>query len=485
MYDENTLSKQILRIEEECFRTKQKCIELENILSDKNNIILSLQTSLQIEKFKSHIYSQIIASTTQIKLNDIWNEDDTGIYIRNFEKGNIPIIVRDYIENEPKNYNLVPKKKKIIRKKSVTVKKIYKSAKETVDEDPTKQEEIIRKLEEDKQEIIHANSFDVSYKNVITSIENIFRDINSARVPKKHLILLKTTRFQLLGPINLEDYLKLLKSHVTRLETILVQKKLKSQELIFLTLTPLDQRLLNYYTYYNTEISADDTQKLEATLKLHMKFPTRYIPFNSEDFFNKLYNYSIALFPIKNIFTRILVNLSGFNNIIYYSKEEEVVVEDPYSFYILEKVEEGKRFWRMECRLDDFSKNVGEKIQLYCVSIFRKIYSDVFFDNTYRHDYKNKAIIFGLDCEQLITNIIAVSQRKSFCNMLRTLVMKKCNLVPTSLDKFNLTADDKTQKRTFQNEKDDMDRVKESIKMLFDNISDDDALEFLNCYVQE
>ena len=118
MYEENILSKQIIHIEEELSKFKQKSIELENILNDKNNTISALQSSLQIERFKSHIYSQIITSMTQIKLENIWKEDETGIHLYNFEKGNIPIIVHDYIQNEPKNYNLITKKK-IIRKKSI------------------------------------------------------------------------------------------------------------------------------------------------------------------------------------------------------------------------------------------------------------------------------------------------------------------------------------------------------------------------------
>jgi hypothetical protein len=48
---------------------------------------------------------------------------------------------------------------------------------------------------------------------------------------------------------------------------------------------------------------------------------------------------------------------------------------------------------------------------------------------------------------------------------------------PTENDKFNLTGDDALQRRRFQ-EKEDVD-LAEAIKLLFDGISSEDAVDFV------
>jgi hypothetical protein len=76
----------------------------------------------------------------------------------------------------------------------------------------------------------------------------------------------------------------------------------------------------------------------------------------------------------------------------------------------LEKIKEDKRCWKMECRLEDFSTDFADNVLPYCISLFRKIYKDVFEDNIYRPDYMTKSQILEFDCEQLVQNIILLAQ---------------------------------------------------------------------------
>ena len=159
--------------------------------------------------------------------------------------------------------------------------------------------------------------------------------------------------------------------------------------------------------------------------------------------------------------------------IITITKEED---GDPYSFYILKKIEQsGRRCWNMECRLYEFSTMVGEKLLDFCIKMFRKMYFDMFGSNMYVEGYKKKTVLASLDCEQLLVNIIELSKRKSFCNVVRVIVMEKCLLKPTKLDTFDLSSDDSMLKKSFGTEEDLDGEIKDSLKRVFDGISDMDV----------
>ena len=76
-----------------------------------------------------------------------------------------------------------------------------------------------------------------------------------------------------------------------------------------------------------------------------------------------------------------------------------MVEDDPYTFYTLEKIDsDGKRCWKMECRLYELCKVLSRNIREYCTTLFRKIYLDIYSDNVYREDYINTCPITDQDC---------------------------------------------------------------------------------------
>jgi hypothetical protein len=289
---------------------------------------------------------------------------------------------------------------------------------------------------------------------------------------------MKDYRHKLLGKLDLNDYIKLVKSHVSRLETIFTKKKYDQKKIvstIILSLSSLDQRLLSYGQYYNSELEPDDIQRMKVCLKVNMEYPKRYVPFVPIELCPKIYNYSLCICTIRETMKRILVNPFGFPNLVYLQLEKSTP-EDPYSFYSLEKIDaEGKRYWKMECRLEEFSRFISEQIRNYCITLFRKIYYDIFSDNIYREDYMQKAPAAQQDCEQLLVNILGLSKAKSFCNVLRSLVAKYSTIQPSKIDKFNFMRDDPISKRSFAQEEDENKELTGIVQRLFDEISVENA----------
>lgn len=472
--DRISLSAQVLGLEEQRNNLKKKCQELENTIQTRNETISKLKLALQIEKFKSHLFSQIIAQNTELKIGDVYQESEDGIHIHNFPEGNIPVIVHDLLES--KQYTISNRKK--VEKQPGKSFRTVKNRVELVEENPEEQEQKIKQAEEAIEEIVQENNLDVSYKETIDTIETMFEEVVKTRVYKKFLANMKEYRGKLLGKLDLNAYIKLVKTHIARLETIFAKKKYDQKKIVStvsLSLSPLDQRLLSYGQYYNSELEPDDMQRMKLCLKVNMDFPKRYVPFVQSELCLKVCNYSLCISTIRETMKRILVNPYGFPNLVYLQLEKSTP-EDPYSFYSLEKIDpDGKRCWKMECRLEEFSKFIAEQIRNYCIILFRKIYYDIFSDNIYREDYMEKAPAAQQDCEQLLMNILGLSKPRLFCNVLRSLVAKYSTIQPSKIDKFNFTRDDPISKRSFAQEEDDDRDLTSTVQRLFDEISIEDA----------
>jgi len=474
MTDEHTLSTLVLALEEQENNLKKKCSDLENQLEKQREKVSKLQTALQLEKIKTAVFLDIIKSNTTIKISDLYQENEDGIHFYNFEGGNIPVIVHDL--STVQTYSLSVKKKS--EKQPGKSFRTVKNQIELVEENPEVQEQKIKEVEDTMEKVLQENNLDVSYKETIEFIEEIFKEVIKNRVYKKALLKMREYRAKLLGKLNLTNYIKLVKTHINRLEEIFTKKKYDQKKIvstITLALSPLDQRLLMYGQYYNCAIDADDIQSFRVCLEVNMEHPKRYVPFTQTELCLKLCNYSLCLFTLRETLKRIFINPFGFPNLVYLDIEKSTS-EDPYSFYSLEKIDStGKRHWKMECRLDELSKFISEQIRIYCINLFRKIYSDIFSDNIYREDYLEKAPAAQQDCEQLLQNILILSKPKKFCNILRNVVRKYCNIQASQIDKFNFTRDDPIVRKSFTQEEDDDKTLTEVVRRLFDDISDENA----------
>lgn len=482
---DSSLSSQIIHLEEQKSFYEEKCEDLQQKLDKMTRELERERLLLEVEKIRSNLFLQLLNSQTDIKIEEIIEEKEDGIHVYDYKDTKIPIIVHEYLQggkekNKKYTINCREKGREKGKEKRDKHEKIYRSVKnrvKLVEENPEEQEEKVKKVDETFDEIIHEN-FDVSLKEVYENIDKLFDDIQSSRMYKKYLLGIKNERMKLLGKMHLEEYTELIKTHTDRLESIFVSKKhdkKKKQSNITISLSALDQRLISHHRYYESMLEPEEIKLLKLSLKVNMSYPKRYIPFTTEDMYNKIYNYSLAIFPVKEIVKRAIVNPYGFSNVVYLEVPKSSI-DDPYSFYTLEKIKsDGTRCWKMECRLDHFSRDLAHNIRTYCIELFRKIYMDTFSDNLYREDYTSKAPITQQDCEQLLLNILLLTKLKNFCNLLRKMVVKHCTISPTEIDKFSLTGDDRLHKKQFIQEEDYSGDLTKTIKRLFDDISDEEA----------
>jgi hypothetical protein len=349
-------------------------------------------------------------------------------------------------------------------------------------------DELETKVNIKKQEIEYKKN---AYINIIKESEIIFKEcfenIKQNRTYTKSLENIKKARLRLIECMPHNKYIKLLEGHVKILENIFKNSKefpnRKIVDTISKSMNSIDMRLISYGSYLNTILEIDDIQRFKSSLKFFNECPSFFMPLDKEELFRKFFTYGTALFTIKDMIEMFVPNNYGFNNIIYVklksSSDEET---DPYSFYILEDVNSAKkpekRYWKMDCRLEEFSNNFIDNIKPYLIELFRRLYFSSFNDNEFRKDYATSSCITEYDCEQLLHGIHILSKPKEFNILLRNTIRKCCTYLPTMNDKFNLHGDDNVQKKRFAKIKEDEEQMVESVKMLFDNISTTDAVDF-------
>ena len=216
-------------------------------------------------------------------------------------------------------------------------------------------------------------------------------------------------------------------------------------------------------------------EKLETIIRHGRVFSKEFKPYIIEELSQKLTTYSVAVFPIEKLIKLSLINPYGFWNVVYMEWPKSSV-SDPYSFYVLDKIKKGKRYWNMNCRLEDFTLDLIACIQPYLIQMFRELYYTVFHDNDFRQNASELSSFVSEDCEQLAQNIILLSQPRKLCDKLRKLLVENCTYKHTSHDQFSLVGDDLLQRKKFQT-KEKIEMV-DTISQLFDEITDEQAVNF-------
>ena len=481
----STFQKRILELEE----------ELKNFKNTSSELKEKLSTQIRLEKFKNKIYTHLIEENTHIKISDILTEEEDGIHVYN-GNSNIPVYIHEIIKNKEgfvikrlssqKDQNIKILKRSRTRDSannqpeiSESKKQSYRSIKSCI---PTVSEFSVQDLS------IKINLVDSKNEKILEDFGNLeearknfnecFEKLKQSRVYTKILEDLARKRMNIFARMSLSDYQNLVSEHIRTIEDIFREKNYpdkKSISIISKGLTSLESRLISYGNYTQSHLEIDEIEKLDKVLDLGKQCSKQYTVYNSLTIFNCFYNYGVILFPIKKNLERYLFNRYDLWNIIYLPLPKNTD-DDPYSFYVLERLSKEKRYWKMDCRLEDLSSNLIANILPYMISMFRKLYRDVFGDNDFRKDYSSKCQITECDCEQLLQNIISVGQPKDFYNIVRTIVKNKATYTPTENDKFNLYGDDSLQRKRFH-DKEDIDLV-DIIKQLFDDISSEEAVDF-------
>lgn len=433
---------------------KNKLLErISDLEYEKNNILLNLK----VEKLKSQLFATICAKLNNIDVNDLVTINSDSVKIKTFDNLDIPIIVSDFV-NEQKFYFSKPSKK---QKKSLT-KKIFRKAvkKDLIDEDlPTIQEEKINKIEQYMENIIRQNKLDYSYNETMEKIRLSFKELEKTKSSyNKDLENIAINRSKLMVQIPMNDYINLIKEHNKKIAEIFKNDNKK----IGRSLTSLEKRLIYFPKYYMEPLIVDDLQKYKIALLVNMPYPKRYVPFSMSDLLSHLQNHSLCFLTLKENLERVLCNPYSYSNIVYVDKK------DKYSFYILESVENEKRKWKLEMRLYKFANDLSNNLITFCRTFFRRIYNDAHNHNDYVQNSMTE------EFQQLLQNMILLCSQKSFCVLLQDIIIEKCLLNPTQLDRFDIQSDDKQHKKMFEKEVDSDEDIISMLKSLFDKISEED-----------
>lgn len=360
-----------------------------------------------------------------------------------------------------------------------TFKRVNEFVKNTEEELHANIEKKIEEVEKKHEKIILEKGDTDTIKQ---KIDLLFEKLKSSKIYQSIIIEIKKERTNLLGIVSIIDYIKILETHYNIIKTYFETKSFntkKIQEMLLKSMTTIDLRLGHFKGYTTTTLEPDDMENFSNSLNLFIDHKKDFIPYDNISIYSNIKNYSIAMFDIKNCIKRCIVNTYGCNNIVYikYSKSSK---DDPYTFYVLKKVDKC-RSWIMDCRLENFSLCLVSNVLPYCIDLFRKIYKDVFEDNIYREGYMNKLNETKDECDQLLSNIITLSKPMEMCKLIQNIVISNCEITPSEIDKFDFYGDDKLQQKKFQ--KHFSEQIKENsidtILSLFDNITEDDAVKLL------
>jgi hypothetical protein len=433
---------------------------------EKDIYIKQLEDKIRLEQFKSSLYRNIIEANTNILLSKDAPEDITEQYNQLEKLYKSTILEKPQLDEE---YEI---------KNEDNKKTLYKSFKNielvnepSIDEQNNKISEIDKNIKDDL-----TGSITISDAKKI--FDECFKDIETNRIYTKSINLLKNTRMRIVG-ITVDEYTNLLKEHLERLTKIFQDKAISekiSTKNITMSMSSLDLRIISYQPYINTELVIDDLTKYKRCILFTLNFPKNFIPFNYDYFFKTFYNHGSLLCTLRDCIERNLINIYGFNNIVYIpiTKSND---NDPFSFFHLKKIENKKRYWNMDCRLEDFSNKFIDNIRPYLIDMFRKMYFDVFCDNDYRHNFLQKVSKIELDLRQIIQNICLLCNPKKFNKFMRKIVKDKATYNVTANDIKNFSTDDSSQRRRFENEKETIDPV-EIMKLMFDNMSSEEAVDY-------
>jgi len=328
-----------------------------------------------------------------------------------------------------------------------------------------------------------AELYNITEQECKDRITHLLETVKTSRQYSGELKQLAYTRLKLFKFLNLSEYKDFLDNNIKIIKDILstrMDKKKISGIVKNKVLLPIELRLFDYNGYETILIDTSEISLFKKYLRYKYGFNRTYQSFNKNNIISLYESYNVALFNIIDYARVIIPNKFKLNNIIYV-KVPKHCEEDPFSFYYYDSVKDNVRNWKMDCRLEDLTNDISSVILEYCISLYRKIYYKVYHDNHYRKEHEEQ--IFEYEGEQLIQNIMLLSNLYAFNKRMRDFIIEKCTYVPTKNDKFNLYCDDIINRKRFNILKKEYsqnpeENIKKIINRLFDNISQEEIDQF-------
>ena len=446
--------------------------------SDKH-FIDRLKEEIISLKFQNKMLSHIVKQNTNIPLDSVMNVKDNDICITDLENCSLSVVVKDLMQNV-KRYELC----KNTPLSKISKKPIYRTIKgkiEHIEENPEIKNKEIKRVDREIQTTIE-EKFETKEK-ILEDIENCFNELKIKRIYRNTLKNMKSIRKGLISRISIFEYEIWIKSHFQRLKLFIESKGIKNKklkEILNTSLSTLDLRFLRYDTYFQYSLNQEEIKNVKWSIKYQNPQKKEFIPFSKEDVFKQFHNYAFSILPLWKMVEYIFFNRYKFNNIIYLNVPKSTD-EDPYSFYILDSINNDIRNWGIQHRLGDLCIDFCHNLKLYGIELFRKVYFDVYQDNEFRDGYMNGIPLFEQDTIQLLKNIKELLYPILFRNKMRKLVKSQSTYTPSDLDKFHIISDDPIQKRALNKENQDDNELLDVADQLFDTISENQKIKFWDC----
>ena len=468
--------KNILFICEKCnFETKgikNINFHIENCNSEKSKNI-NFKKLYEIQKLENGILRDIIKKNLSIEISEIIKYDKNTMDI--YENNNFEINIHRKENVEKIEYT----EKLHLEVKNIKKETYRKSKYIEIRNEPTQEEKNNMINEIDKENLL-------DNKENENDCEDLFLEIKNNRIYSKTLMKIKNWRLKKSNYLNFQDYIELIKLHISKLEEVFNNKKYNNKKIIQTIskcLCPFELKLLEYGNYYLEEFNNDDIQYL--TNILHQNVNKDYIFFDSKQITRSLFNICSNIFTLQDNLKRILKNKYSFNNIIYLCPKKGETNIDYYSFYTLTKIENDIRCWEMDCRLHKLTNTIINDLYLYLVEIFRKYYYCIFHDNEYRDNFEDNSPIFVTECKQLLQTITFLCNQRNVNRFIRDFIKENCEYKPTNMDKFNIYSDDPFLKKNYKTKyKHDLN-IFTIIDKIFDNISSKQISNFYENNIKE
>lgn len=428
---------------------------------------------LNMERLKTKIYRQLIEQKINVTLDDRTEDLINDAVAKRYSPP-----CRKTIGSPPSNRRISPPKKKPEIKQQ-TVKK-FRTFPKCIEEEHHPSEDMLKMVDMEIKDMITEKfgTFDISISKL--EIKKAFESLKDSKIYANILVNIKQHRTFLMTVMSLAEYTALITEHIIQFKSIFIERSFpekKINALLTKFLTPLDFRLTYSDGFERQHIDIDEIDKLKTCLRLSMNYPKAYRCFEHSHFYNFFINYSLAFMDISTILEIYLTNPYGYKNIIYVQSDEG---DDPigFSFYVLDRVDGTKRFWKMDCRLEHLVDELIIGIRHFAITTFRKIYRVCMGHNEYMEDYRTKSEILEFDCEQLIRNLFTCVDNLRFNESVRQAVKATSTHIATNNDKFDFIQDDKEQMYNFRQYRMEDDEIVKLIQELFDNIDSGKALEF-------
>ena len=373
-------------------------------------------------------------------------------------------------------------------------KKVFKPAPKSMVSDEEENHENTKEVEEkiNMENIRLFGEYDISLNN--DKIENNIQQLKATKTTKDCTAILteiRTQRQLVQLTLSPSDYGTFLIEHIERIKRILtenehISKKLEPKKMTSLLsriLTTLEQRIIFHQGFQNQTLDADEIARYRQCLVLSAKHPKTYRTFVFESFYDYFTNFSLALFPLYDIFEIYVANPYGFKNLCFSSFGADKSESD-FTFYHLEKYDGVSRYWTMDSRLESTCMKLSEIVRVYCASLFRKIYKSCFNTNDYIEGYRSKYAVLEFDCEQLLRNILLTVNTGSFIKGICGIVKRCCTINPTINDKFSSHSDNEEQAISFKRyELNDTDIVA-VVETIFDNIKESQCIDIYKNFLK-